>query len=284
MARPDQATLDLIKDEVARIPPDRLSKCALCNDTLTHIVKTIEAKTGGGTATVARMVADEINKTATPGDRVSGEKLRNRINNQERVKCVNNTDKTPDPLTWTCSDCGGDFPVDQEDCNCGKGKTHTPIAVRTVNQEPMKEPVTFDAADEDDLKLVGEVIAEKIRSGEAGVRVGKVVASAVKQTMKEMGPPPEPKPVNNFDRLWKHGLSFVEGITFWADGTMVPTTEDERIAAAGVRAVIPSIIIYAARLGIDVNAVLKLGCNAAQVAPGHMIEGRKEEKHPVIDV
>ena len=150
-------------------------------------------------------------------------------------------------------------------------------------RKPMRELVTFDASNEDDLKMAGEVIAEKIRSGEAGVRVGKIVASAVKQTMKEMGPPPEPKPVNNFDRLWKHGLSFVEGITFWADGTMMPTTQDERMAAAGVRACIPSIIIYAARLGIDVDAVMTLAGNAAKTAPAHRIEA-VEEPSPLIDI
>jgi len=79
----------------------------------------------------------------------------------------------------------------------------------------------------------------------------------------EIPPVPDPAPTkspkensvkepDNFQRLWKHVLATSEGLTFFADGTIKPTTEDEANAAKGILEAGQSIIVQFARLGIDV--------------------------------
>lgn len=53
------------------LPEEARSKCSICTTTLTHIVKQAEAETGVGTATVARALAEKVNETALPADRVT---------------------------------------------------------------------------------------------------------------------------------------------------------------------------------------------------------------------
>lgn len=77
------------------LPPEARGKCALCNETLTHIVKQAEAQTGAGTATVTRALAERINETAAPADRVSGKRLQDRVRyNEGRDKIGNSENKT----------------------------------------------------------------------------------------------------------------------------------------------------------------------------------------------
>lgn len=83
MARVTQEQLQKLNDFIDSLPSEARSKCALCNETLTHIVKTAEAQIGAGTATVTRALADRLNDGAAPGDRVSGEQLRGRVRQRE---------------------------------------------------------------------------------------------------------------------------------------------------------------------------------------------------------
>lgn len=119
MARVSDRTKALIQHELSQMPAEALAKCSLCRETLTHMVKSIEAKAGAGTATVTKMLADIINKKALPQDQVTGEALTQRVRQNEGLKMSNRQNK---PQTWTCSDCGGTFPMDQEECNCGKNE------------------------------------------------------------------------------------------------------------------------------------------------------------------
>ena len=78
------------------LPSEARGKCALCNETLTHLVKLAEVETGAGTATVTRVLAEKINEDAAPQDRVSGNQLRNRVQyNEGAVKCGNSADNQP---------------------------------------------------------------------------------------------------------------------------------------------------------------------------------------------
>ena len=61
------------------LPAEQKGKCALCNETLVHIVKQAEAETGVGTATAARVLAEKVNEAALPADRVTGGQLRDRV-------------------------------------------------------------------------------------------------------------------------------------------------------------------------------------------------------------
>ena len=79
MSRPTSEQLQLLKAFFDTLPSEAKSKCSLCNSTLTHIVKQAEAEVGVGTATVARALAEKVNETAFPADRVTEGQLRDRV-------------------------------------------------------------------------------------------------------------------------------------------------------------------------------------------------------------
>ena len=96
MPRVSQESLEKLKAFVDSLPTEAMGKCALCVDTLTHLTKTAEVETGAPTATVTRVFAEKINEDAAPGDRVSGEALRQRTleNSGEKKRiCSNGTNK-----------------------------------------------------------------------------------------------------------------------------------------------------------------------------------------------
>ncbi len=99
MSRVTKKTLEKLQAFFDSLEPEVQGKCALCNETLIHIVKLAEVQTGAGTATVTRELASRVNEGAAPGDVVSGEALRSRVENKEfgRLdKCRNPTNK-PEP-------------------------------------------------------------------------------------------------------------------------------------------------------------------------------------------
>jgi len=67
MPRVSQETISKLNDFLDSLPEAARAKCALCNETLTHIVKTAEAQTGAGTATVTKGLADRINSDVKKG-------------------------------------------------------------------------------------------------------------------------------------------------------------------------------------------------------------------------
>ena len=79
MARPTSEQLRLLQAYFDTLSTDQKGKCALCNETLVHIVKQAEAETGVGTATAARVLAEKVNETALPADRVTAGQLRDRV-------------------------------------------------------------------------------------------------------------------------------------------------------------------------------------------------------------
>ncbi|WP_319526025.1 hypothetical protein [uncultured Desulfosarcina sp.] len=88
----------------------------------------IWAEVGVGTATVTKMLAEKINEHALEHEQVSPEALRLRIHYKENGKVIRrkSTDKPTDDTeddqqqepTWTCTECGGTFPLSQTTCNC----------------------------------------------------------------------------------------------------------------------------------------------------------------------
>jgi hypothetical protein len=79
MARPTSEQLQRLQDFLDSLPSEARNKCSLCNTTLTHIVKMAEAEVGVGTATVTRVLAEKVNETALPADRVTEGQLRDRV-------------------------------------------------------------------------------------------------------------------------------------------------------------------------------------------------------------
>ncbi len=114
MSRVSKEALEKLSEFINSLPDEARSKCALCNETLTHIVKQAEAQTGAGTATVARELANRINENAAPGDRVSDQQLRCRVQRQEGLSARNEQIK-PEPDEYPfqesdawprCKQCG----------------------------------------------------------------------------------------------------------------------------------------------------------------------------------
>ncbi len=93
MSRISQDALDKLNAFIDSLPSEARSKCALCNETLTHIVKQAEAQTGAGTATVTKALADKINTSSAPGDRVTPRQLEGRVVRQESVIPTKRGDK-----------------------------------------------------------------------------------------------------------------------------------------------------------------------------------------------
>ena len=83
MARVSEDTLKKLNAFINSLPTDARNKCALCNETLTHLVKTAEVQTGAGTATVTTALAEKINEGAAMNDQVGDEKLRDRVRKQD---------------------------------------------------------------------------------------------------------------------------------------------------------------------------------------------------------
>jgi len=83
MGRVSQETIDRLAAFIESLPPEARGKCALCNETLTHIVKQAEVECGAGTATVAKVLAEKINEGAAPGDVVTAEALEKRVKRNE---------------------------------------------------------------------------------------------------------------------------------------------------------------------------------------------------------
>ncbi len=79
MARVSSEQLKRLQAFFDTLPAEQKGKCALCNETLVHVVKQAEAEVGVGTATVTRVLAEKVNETALPADRVTEGQLRDRV-------------------------------------------------------------------------------------------------------------------------------------------------------------------------------------------------------------
>jgi hypothetical protein len=74
-----EETLERLNAFMDSLPVEARKKCAMCNDTLVHIIKQAEVEVGVGTATAARILAERVNEGAAPQDIVSANALRERV-------------------------------------------------------------------------------------------------------------------------------------------------------------------------------------------------------------
>ena len=98
MSRVSKETISKLTAFIDSLPEEARNKCALCNETLTHIVKQAEVQTGAGTATVTKALSDKINEGSADGDRVSGGALRQRVldhSGEKKRICSNGTNSSP---------------------------------------------------------------------------------------------------------------------------------------------------------------------------------------------
>lgn len=149
MARPTKDQLEKLEAFIDSLPAEARSKCALCNETLVHIVKQAEAQTGAGTSTVTRALSKKVNEGAAPEDRVSGEALRQKvigkttdknlsvrneqIKNKPEPKPAPKPSPASAPTHWTCKACGKSYPMDIDECQCSDKKEEKPSAWSDAN-------------------------------------------------------------------------------------------------------------------------------------------------------
>lgn len=94
MGRIAPDTLNKLSAFIESLPEEVRRKCALCNETLVHIVKKIEAETGAGTDTVTRALSNKINEGAATVDRVTPRALESRVRRMEKPIPANRGNKS----------------------------------------------------------------------------------------------------------------------------------------------------------------------------------------------
>lgn len=97
MSRISRETLTKLNAFLDSLPSEAHSKCTMCNEALTHLVKQAEAQTGAGTATVTRMLSEKINEGAAPADLVKGRSLLDKVRNTEGKRNIDNVKNKPEP-------------------------------------------------------------------------------------------------------------------------------------------------------------------------------------------
>lgn len=122
MPRVSPKTMEKLNEFFDTLPTEARNKCALCNETLTHIVKSAEAQTGAPTATVTRELANRVNDGAAPGDVVSEGQLRGRVQRSEGIICTDHADKA-EPNPKECPICKSVYPGGHKTCPNGCEKT-----------------------------------------------------------------------------------------------------------------------------------------------------------------
>ena len=160
--------INAVREFFGALPDDAKKKCSLCNETLTHIVKLAEVETGAGTATVTRVLAEQINDGAVDGDRVSGDALRFRVRNAEgQRKSANGTDSQNTGTPTVPVGTGGDI-VEEINKKLSDG-----ASVRTASEEVAaktgKKPETV-------RKAYSRSVGDPARASQAKNIVGFAIA------------------------------------------------------------------------------------------------------------
>jgi hypothetical protein len=120
----------------------------------------------------------------------------------------------------------------------------------------------------DDVREISESIGEAIEEHDLPDRAGTQVERGLKLRRRERARQSAFGRVTskgNFERLWKHLMATADGLTYFADQTIKPTTEDDVIAMKGILAALPDLVIQCIRLGVDV-----VGLYETFVAPRHL--------------
>jgi len=138
-------TIEKLQAFIESLPDEAKAKCALCNETLVHIVKTAEARTGAPTRTVTKALAEEVNKNVPPGDRVSDKALQNRVRRVEGEKdaltnCKDSTSEIMDE-----SDSKVKFPF--RDLNLKNTDNKSPSDAEIIRELNRRNPYAIRQAD-----------------------------------------------------------------------------------------------------------------------------------------
>ena len=108
---------------------------------------------------------------------------------------------------------------------------------------------------DDHAKQIGDALADAIIDGKCATRVGTKVKTAINKVTKSTQKP-TPKPIDNFKRLNDHMKAAIDGLTLFAEGTMLPETEDEAEYAKAILAKAANFVVQYARLGADIEGMI----------------------------
>ena len=187
--------MEKLNEFLNTLPTEARNKCALCNETLTHIVKSAEAQTGAPTATVTRELANRVNDGSAPSHKVSGEALRQRtleMSGEKHRNCSNGTNK-PEPESKECPICKSVYPGDQDHCpnGCKKATAEKPecaeadqFSARAISQLSRIRPDDTKRAPEL-IKVLDWIVGQVHDSGDTDAlatcvnKLGSYIASLV---------------------------------------------------------------------------------------------------------
>jgi hypothetical protein len=142
-------------------------------------------------------------------------------------------------------------------CSCehSENQAEKESKKRLKRMEEVVEEILSGSASDDDVKKIGDAIADSISSGTREKRVGTAVTKAVielNRSRKEV----KVKEPDNYRRLWDHVLKVGDGLQLLADGSILnPETEDESEALRGLLMGLPHICLHSARLGVDLMEI-----------------------------
>jgi hypothetical protein len=259
-----------------------LKECEICNAGLCKEMDRLLAESTISEHAAAKQLALEA-KEMLGFPLYSGPQLRDRYRyykgKKKKLKVYSSKDFTQEELNSITQGSGvGEIPPKKEAQAIQAAKE-----LKTQGQiSHIAKEIAEGKVSDDDAKTVGDALAKAINNGKAAPRIGSAVATAVKKSHKKGVPQLKPEP-DNFQRLWKHVLAANDGLTYFADGTIKPTTPDEANAAKGILAAGQSIIVQFARLGIDVVGTYETFVNKAEEGAEPkdtdiLIEPAKEQK------
>jgi hypothetical protein len=211
-----QETIEKLNAFIDSLPAEARSKCALCNETLTHIVKQAEAKTGAGTATVTRALSEKINENAAPRDQVSGGALQDRVRRNEGLKMADRQNK-PAPK---------------------------------LSSDAVVEAIKRGAFSSQEVKKIVDAVAGEILNGKLPTKVYKSIRPAIR---RQRGPISEPitHATDFFEITSKLLPRLQNGLSRWVSGAMKPETPAEKQHADLFFAKAPVLIGQFQQLGVD---------------------------------
>lgn len=111
---------------------------------------------------------------------------------------------------------------------------------------------------EDSPSGQGQLVHYEGRSKKQARECFDNVETAVKKRRKQAGQSYPKEMKSNLERLKNTTLSCAEGLTFLADGTIKPESEDDKTCFDIIRRALPTIIMQAHRLGIDILSIYEL--------------------------
>ena len=143
-------------------------------------------------------------------------------------------------------------------------KLDEPLEVETkaevkITVKEVKQNIKNDELEKEDLAGILDTVADKIKEGIVAPGIVNKIATVARIAKKENAGLTVKTLKPEFERLRNHAKSLADGLALWAAGGIEPKTEEDFEDVFIIRAAMPMIITHSARLGIDIEKVLRIG-------------------------